>query len=280
MDGRRRDVPVRSHDHDSGALHIGSSVDTRSRPRQIDLANPSPDRRLQRWSGFWDRIYNEVARQEGDRCRPRRHRLGLMLNAMRDNISAGLYEVVEMEIGPVVQQADRLNLGEYDAFVTDPFGSTRLVPALERGGRWWVRYASAVAGRHLVRFGDLSQPAQIAIDVAERATTHPVLAHGPLVRAPDKRILTHADGTPFLWLADTWWYALASRLSDDDFRSLAQKRRAQGFSVIQLVAGLYPETTPFSPEGMNEGGWVWQDNFATPNAAMVLGGRQADPMAD
>ena len=37
--------------------------------------------------------------------------------------------------------------------------------------------------------------------------------------APDGRHFEHADGTPFLWFADTWWMGLTQRLRwPDDFQ--------------------------------------------------------------
>lgn len=53
------------------------------------------------------------------------------------------------------------------------------------------------------------------------------------------RYFVKADGTPFIWLADTVW-TLASRLKWDDVDYLMRKRKSQGFTVLQIVA-LDPE---------------------------------------
>ena len=47
------------------------------------------------------------------------------------------------------------------------------------------------------------------LHVAEAAdASNPLLRHGPIRVAAGSRHLEHADGTPFLWLADTWWMGL------------------------------------------------------------------------
>lgn len=55
----------------------------------------------------------------------------------------------------------------------------------------------------------------------------------------NKRYFVRADGTPFIWLADTVW-TMPQRLKWDDVDYFMQKRKAQGFTVLQIVA-LDPE---------------------------------------
>ena len=87
--------------------------------------------------------------------------------------------------------------------------------------------------------------------------------HGPLRVAADHRHLEHADGTPFFWLGDTWWMGLCHRLHwPDEFQALTADRRAKGFTVIQIVAGLYPDMPAFDPRGANEAGFPWETNYA------------------
>lgn len=49
------------------------------------------------------------------------------------------------------------------------------------------------------------------------------------------RYFVKADGTPFPWLADTTWTML-QRMKWDDVEYLMQKRKSQGFTVLQIVA--------------------------------------------
>ncbi len=173
------------------------------------------------------------------------------------------YGVVEVGLGPVSTNDDDAAARIVDMLFTDPEGRQRLVPAFVSGGEWRVRYSSELPGTH--RYEAEASSGVVTV----RADKDPagLLAHGPLRVAPSHRHLEHADGTPFFWLADTWWHGFVDRLSDQEFRDLAAKRAQQGFSVVQIVAGLYPEMVPFAPEGRSSSGWAWHDGFGTPNLA-------------
>ena len=79
----------------------------------------------------------------------------------------------------------------------------------------------------------------------------------------NKRYFEHADGTPFYWLGDTWWSGMSTRLSWEGFQKLTADRKAKGFTVVQIVAGLVPgeEQAPSDPGYCNEGGCVWDQGF-------------------
>jgi hypothetical protein len=53
----------------------------------------------------------------------------------------------------------------------------------------------------------------------------------------------------------------------DDFQRLTADRVKKGFSVIQIVAGLYPDMPPFDPRGANEAGFPWTPKWGTINPA-------------
>lgn len=55
----------------------------------------------------------------------------------------------------------------------------------------------------------------------------------------DGRYFEKPDGTPFTWLADTAW-TMPQRLKWDDAEYFMEKRKSQGFTVLQIVA-LDPE---------------------------------------
>lgn len=59
------------------------------------------------------------------------------------------------------------------------------------------------------------------------------------------------------FLADTWWYGLSQRLSEEDFKSLAQLRAKQGFSAIQLVVGVPPAVGPENDNTKSLVGFPW-----------------------
>jgi len=59
-------------------------------------------------------------------------------------------------------------------------------------------------------------------------------SHGPLRVSRNHRFLQQRDGTPFLYLGDTAW-ELFHRLTREDAERYLEKRRQQGFTVIQAV---------------------------------------------
>lgn len=158
---------------------------------------------------------------------------------------------------------------EVDAVVTAPSGRTLRVPAFYAGGDTWrVRFSSPELGEHSYRM-DCSDTSDAglhgregAVWVDEYEGDNPLYAHGPLRVARSRRTLEHADGTPFFWLADTWWMGFAKRLSwPGGFRTLVEDRVAKGFNVVQIVAGLYPDMPPFDPRQANEAGTAWTPSF-------------------
>lgn len=50
-----------------------------------------------------------------------------------------------------------------------------------------------------------------------------------------------------------------------EFRQLVDDRVAKGFTVIQIVAGLYPDLPPFDPRGFNEAGYPWEPDYVCIN---------------
>ncbi|MBM3497905.1 MAG: DUF4038 domain-containing protein, partial [Armatimonadetes bacterium] len=152
-----------------------------------------------------------------------------------------------------------------DAVVTPPAGPPLRVPAFWAGGdRWCFRYASPAPGRHAWRTecSDQDNRGLHAIsgqlDLTPTTDTNPLFLHGPIRLTDDGRHFTHADGTPFFWLGDTWWKNLCKRLTWEDFQELAADRRAKGFTVVQIVCGPYPDEGPFEPRWENEGGMPYE----------------------
>ncbi|MBI5833981.1 MAG: DUF4038 domain-containing protein [Armatimonadetes bacterium] len=182
-----------------------------------------------------------------------------------------LNRVAERAFISTVAYTDPFGEVTLDALVTDPAGVTRRVPAFWAGGdAWKVRYASPLAGEHTLVTA-CSDPANAGlhaqtatITVSEAAERSPLYAHGPLTVTGDQRHFEHADGTPFFWLGDTWWMGLCGRLRwPEEFGQLAADRLAKGFSVVQIVAGLYPDMPAFDPRGANEAGFPWTEGFGT-----------------
>ena len=178
--------------------------------------------------------------------------------------------MVELAFESSRAYADPFNEVTLDVLFTGPQGTEARVPAFWAGGNVWkARYASPVTGAH--RFRSECSPAGDkglhgvtgTVQVRPYGGANPLCVHGPLRVAPGGRRLEHLDHLPFFWLGDTWWMGLCDRLRwPDEFRTLALDRKAKGFNVIQIVAGLYPDMPPFDPRGANEAGFPWEKDYA------------------
>ncbi len=155
---------------------------------------------------------------------------------------------------------------ELDVVVTQPDGTQLRVPGFWAGGSdWRFRYASNKTGAHTWRTecSDTTDTglhgATGSITVTASTSTNPLFLHGPVRVAADQRHFEHADGTPFLWLGDTWWKGLCKRMTWDGFQQLTADRQAKGFNVVQIVCGTYPdEPGTMQPSWENEGGKPYQ----------------------
>ena len=89
-----------------------------------------------------------------------------------------------------------------------------------------------------------------------------LIKHGAIRVSKNKKYLEYEDGTPFFWLADTWWYGMTKRTRWEDFETLVQDRKKKGFTVIQTVVGVPPEVDIFSPQAGNSGGLPFIKRFS------------------
>ncbi len=170
---------------------------------------------------------------------------------------------------------DPFNEVELDVIFTTPTREEHRVPGFWAGSSAWrVRYAPPVAGKYSYRTvcSDISNTdlhnRTGSLLVEPYTGTNPLYRHGPLRVAQDKRHLEHVDGTPFFWLGDTWWMGLCKRLTwPNGFQTLTADRSQKGFSVVQIVAGLYPDMEPYDARGANEAGFPWERDYARINPA-------------
>jgi len=173
------------------------------------------------------------------------------------------------------QYTDPFNQVELDAIITLPSGQQERMPAFWAGGSTWrVRYAAPVPGTYSIQSACSDTSNHDLHDRVSTLTVQPYAGknmhylHGPLKIAEDRRHFQYADGTPFFWLGDTWWMGLCKRLPwPDGFETLTADRVQKGFTIVQIVAGLYPDMEPFDPRGANEAGYPWQPDFSRINPA-------------
>ncbi len=182
------------------------------------------------------------------------------------------YEAAEWPLLSGRPYEDPFNDVTLDVILRGPEGTEWRVPAFWAGGNEWrVRFAPPLPGDYgyHVECSDAENALhgqQGTLHAAPYAGDNDLLARGPLT--VKETHLAHADGTPFLWLGDTWWMGFCERLRwPDDFQLLTADRREKGFSVIHLVAGLYPDMPAFDPRGANEAGFPWEEGWARINPA-------------
>jgi hypothetical protein len=173
------------------------------------------------------------------------------------------------------QYSDPFNQVDVDAVVTLPSGGEERVPGFWAGDSTWrVRYAPPAPGLYKIRSScsdatnhDLHGQT-MTLDAHPYTGDNPHFKHGVLKVGDSARHFQHADGTPFFWLGDTWWMGLCKRLGwPDGFETLTADRVHKGFTMVQIVAGLYPDMEPFDERGANEAGYPWELDFSRINPA-------------
>lgn len=116
------------------------------------------------------------------------------------------------------------------------------------GGRTWrIRFAPPAAGgwSYRTESADRGLDGRAGRFAAVEATPEAMLANPTLhgfvrVRREGPRAGRHfeyADGTPMLWIGDTWWDWAKPGISFDSMTKLVDDRAAKGFTVGQLFVG-------------------------------------------
>jgi hypothetical protein len=193
-----------------------------------------------------------------------------MCSSQAANYATEANVMVEIPLEAKRSYTDPFNELNVDVVFTDPKGRELQVPAFWAGGKSWkVRYASPLVGKHQF-VSKCSNPNDEGVhDLKGTVEIKPYTGDNPLYRcgalrvAADRHHFEHSDGTPFFWLGDTWWMGLCHRLRwPEEFALLTADRKEKGFTVVQIVAGLYPDMPPFDPRGANEAGFPWETNYA------------------
>ncbi len=138
--------------------------------------------------------------------------------------------------------------------VRTPSRELRLPSFIDSGGNICVRVRADEIGDYVL---SLAATGQVA---TEFSVTEGMTSAAPRLDRAGRQLVT-STGEPFLWLADTWWFALCDRVTSEELAGLLSQRREQGYNVVQLVAGLFPEVDAFEDLGDLGGGWPWTPDF-------------------
>lgn len=123
-----------------------------------------------------------------------------------------------------------------EAVFAGPSGESVRVPSFTApDGKERLRFAFPSAGVWRWQAGDATGTVQ----VTGYRGSNPLYRHGFLKPSPNGRYLMHADGTPFLWIGDTAWFA-SSKATTEEWAGYLSIRARQRFSVVQISAGRVP----------------------------------------
>lgn len=192
---------------------------------------------------------------------------------MTDTLSTSVNRATLWTLTGATRRADPWHEITLTATLTGPDGKSLRVPAFWDGGETWrFRLSAPRPGTYRLATecsdsadsGLHGKEATLEVAPLPSGESNPLNAHGAVEVAG--RQLRHADGTPFHWLADTWWMLMSERVSwPDGFGKLVAHRRRQGFNTAQVVIGFQPDTTPFDGRDANAGGSPWHKDYASIN---------------
>ncbi|WP_231954299.1 DUF5060 domain-containing protein [Pirellulimonas nuda] len=214
----------------------------------------------------WLGTHQVCAEGGADEGRGALHRSNIRLTVERNCI-------IEWSCYSEIEYRDAFADVELNAVLTDADGAEFRLPAFWAGGNEWrFRFSSPHLGEYQFRTAcnDVSNERLHArrgrISVIEYTGGNDLLAHGPLKLYQEGRLFRHQDGHPFLWLADSWWHGMTSRLDwPDGFQLLTADRKEKGFSVIQLAIAFPCDIQSFDPRGANAAGHAWTPGYQTIN---------------
>ena len=175
--------------------------------------------------------------------------------------------VAEFTFKTYSKQNDTL---DFNVHFTAPNGSKKTVPCFFAGkNEFKARYSSSVIGKHTFITECEAEKSvnglQGEFEISPYTGKNELYLHGGLDKKTNTKYLVQKDGTPFFWLADTWWMGLTTRISDDEFLELIKDRIEKGFNTVQIVAGLYPDMVWYDERGKNSAGYPWSEDFSELN---------------
>ncbi len=188
--------------------------------------------------------------------------------------SAMQNEVVTLEFKAQTDYVNPTKDVELSATFSDARERSITIPGYWNGGdSWQIRFSSHKAGEfsyatscsNVADSGLHAQKGEVTVEGGNSANS--LSKEGPICIAEDRKHFAHASGKPFPWLGDTWWMGLSRRLPLDGLKYLIADRVEKGFTVIQIIAGLYPDMPWHDPRGEGDAGYPWTKDFNSLNPA-------------
>ncbi len=133
------------------------------------------------------------------------------------------------------------DVGSFNASFTAPSGKLHKVSGFWDGGQSWkIRFMPDETGTwHYETFCSNEDDEGLhrqsgSFKCVASAGGSGIYSHGAVIRPNGSFYLTHADGTPFFWLACTAWNG-ALKSTDEEWHKYLTHRRDHGYNVIQFV---------------------------------------------
>lgn len=146
---------------------------------------------------------------------------------------------------------DAANAGDVAANLVAPDGRQITVSAFSADGdESLIRYRPDEPGMwrfDVDRAGVPLPGMEGSFFVEPSAGSNAIMSHGPVTVGDGAEWFEHADGTPFMWIADTAWSGALLSSSDDWDRYLTD-RVSKGFTAIQIVLTPW-RAAPVNAEG-------------------------------
>jgi hypothetical protein len=178
-------------------------------------------------------------------------------------------KVIEWQYMSDQKYSDPFNDVAVFAEIKLPDGHMFVLPGFWAGDDVWkFRFSSLTPGEYsfTTKCSDTLNKAlhgqKGMIHITSYEGTNTLYTHGSIHVSANKKYLQHQDGTPFFWLADSWWHGMTSRFRwPYDFKYLSRERKDKGFTVIQFAIGFPCDIEPFDPRGQNEAGDPWDKEW-------------------
>lgn len=160
---------------------------------------------------------------------------------------------LRFEAGRSVQHPMTVKFG---AVFLGPDQTRLVVPGFWDGGQSFkVRFTPTLPGSWTYRtYASISGLKDQAgtVEVTVSQSDNPLFQHGGFLKvSTNRRYLTYADGTPFFWLGDTWWFCPGRRCPihrssnpeiDSMYKHMVDVRAKQGYTtVLMAFAGHSPK---------------------------------------
>jgi hypothetical protein len=124
----------------------------------------------------------------------------------------------------------------------------RLRCAPDELGTWTYTLTAAVRRGVAVMGGETLTTVAGSFECLPYEGENPLYRHGPPRLGPDQRRFVHADGTPWLYLADTVWNG-PIHSTPEEWATYVATRVAQGFTAAQFVATQWHAAPQGGPDG-------------------------------